>query len=263
MKKVVLACALLSVLGGVASAADIPVRAPYSAPPAPPAYYTWTGFYIGGNIGGAWARGSVDDSLFGLSASADHSGFIGGGQLGFNYQFSNIVLGVEWDFDGTSLDATGNGVATRIGFLQGSANTRWVSTLAGRFGVAAWNNALLYGKAGVGWVDNNATVTNLSTGASISASNRNSGWLVGAGIEWALAANWSAKLEYDFLHLDDITFGPGPFLGDTFRANREIQMLKVGLNYRFGYGGPAYGGPGYGGPAYGGPGYGGPGYRAY
>ena len=258
MKKVVLACALLSALGGVASAADRPVKAPYSAPPAPPAYYTWTGFYIGGNIGGAWAHGSVDDSLFGLSASASHSGFIGGGQLGFNYQFSNIVLGVEWDFDGTSLDATGNGVATRIGFLQGSANTRWVSTLAARFGVAAWNNALLYGKAGVGWVDNNATVTNLTTGASISASNRNSGWLVGAGVEWALAGNWSAKLEYDFLHLDSLTFGPGPFLGDTFTTNREIQMLKVGLNYRFGYGGPAYGGP-----AYGGPGYGGPGYRAY
>jgi len=110
----------------------------------------------------------------------------------------------------------------------------------------------------VGWVDNNATVTNLTTGASISASNRNSGWVVGAGIEWALAANLSAKLEYDFLRLDDLTFGPGPFLGDTFRTNRDIQMLKVGLNYRFGYGGPAYGGPGYGGP-----GYGGPGYRAY
>jgi hypothetical protein len=60
------------------------------------------------------------------------------------------------------------------------------------------------------------------------------------------------------IDLDDLTFGPGPFLGDTFRTNREIQMLKVGLNYRFGYGGPGYGGPGYGGP-----GYGGPGYRAY
>ena len=124
--------------------------------------------------------------------------------------------------------------------------------------MAAWNGVLLYGKAGGGWVDNSATVTNLTTGASISASNRNSGWLVGAGVEWALAGNWSAKLEYDFLHLDSLTFGPGPFLGDTFTTNREIQMLKVGLNYRFGYGGPAYGGP-----AYGGPGYGGPGYRAY
>ena len=171
-----------------------------------------------------------------------------------------------WYQDGTSLDATGDGrFVPGVGFLQGSANTRWVSTLAARFGVAL-NNMLLYGKAGVGWVDNNATVTNLTTGASISRSDRNSGWLVGAGVEWALAGNWSAKLEYNFLHLDSLTFGPGPFLGDTFTTNREIQMLKVGLNYRFGYGGgyggPAYGG-GYGGPAYGGPAYGGPGYRTY
>ena len=81
---------------------------------------------------------------------------------------------------------------------------------------------LLYGKAGGGWVDNNATVTNLTTGASISASNRNSGWVVGAGVEWAIAGNWSAKLEYDFLKLDDLTFGPGPFRGDTFTASRYL-----------------------------------------
>jgi outer membrane immunogenic protein len=259
MKKVVLVGVLVSALGGVASAAERPVKAPYRAPPAPPAaYYSWTGFYIGGNIGGAWSHGSVEDSLFGLSASTRRSGFIGGGQLGFNYQFSNIVLGVEWDFDWTSLNATGSGRSTPIGFLQASADTRWVSTLAGRFGVAAWDGGLLYGKAGWGWVDNSATVTNLTTGASISRSNRNGGWMVGAGVEWALAANWSAKFEYDFLRLDSQTFGPGPFLGDTFTTNREIHMLKVGLNYKFGYGGPAYGGPGYGGP-----GYGGPGYRAY
>ena len=73
----------------------------YSAAPPPPVF-SWTGFYIGGNLGGAWARGSVNDSLFGLSASSDRSGFIGGGQVGVNYQFSNIVLGAEWDFDWTS-----------------------------------------------------------------------------------------------------------------------------------------------------------------
>src|SRR2546428_420348 len=77
----------------------------YVAPP-----FSWTGFYIGGNIGGAWANGNVTDSLFGLSASTSRSGFIGGGQLGFNYQFTNVVLGAEWDFDWTSLNATGNGV---------------------------------------------------------------------------------------------------------------------------------------------------------
>jgi outer membrane immunogenic protein len=186
----------------------------------------------------------VNDSLFGLSASSDRSGFIGGGQLGVNYQFSNIVLGAEWDFDWTSLDATGNGrFVPGVGTLQGSANTRWISTLAARFGVVLGSGALLYGKAGGAWVDNHATITNLNTGASISASNRNSGWVVGGGVEWAIAGNWSAKLEYDFVKLDDLTFGPGPFFGDTFTASREIQMFKVGLNYRFGslFGG-GYGG---------------------
>ena len=84
------------------------------------------------------------------------------------------------------------------------------------------NGVLLYGKAGGAWVDNNATITNLNTGASISASNRNSGWVVGGGVEWAIAGNWSAKLEYDFVKLDDLTFGPGPFFGDTFTASCEI-----------------------------------------
>jgi outer membrane immunogenic protein len=246
MKKLLLVSTALTVLlGGSALAADLRRPAPaYTPPPPPPPVFSWTGFYIGGNLGGAWARGSVNDSLFGLSASSDRSGFIGGGQLGVNYQFSNIVLGAEWDFDWTSLDATGNGrFVPGVGTLQGSANTRWISTLAARFGVVLNNGVLLYGKAGGGWVDNNATVTNLTTGASISASNRNSGWVVGAGVEWAIAGNWSAKLEYDFLKLDDLTFGPGPFRGDTFTASREIQMFKVGLNYRFGslFGG-GYGG---------------------
>src|SRR6478735_3829296 len=117
MKKLLLACTALTLLfGGSALAADL--RRPAYTPPPPPPVYSWTGFYIGGNLGGAWARGSVNDSLFGLSASSDRSGFIGGGQLGVNYQFSNIVLGAEWDFDWTSLDATGMAVLFRVSELS-------------------------------------------------------------------------------------------------------------------------------------------------
>jgi outer membrane immunogenic protein len=99
---------------------------------------------------------------------------------------------------------------------------------------------LFYGKGGVGWVGNDDfTVTNLTTGASITASNNNtnSGWLVGVGIEWAFAPNWSAKVEYNYLGLDDRTFtvpAGSPFLaGDTFTQSRDIQMVKLGINYRF------------------------------
>src|SRR6516165_1522604 len=102
-----LSCASLGFLTALlapvaAGAADMAVKAPPPLPPAPPPF-SWTGFYIGGDIGGVWANGSVSDS-FGLSASTSHSGAIGGGVVGFNYQASNIVWGVEGNFDWTSLD---------------------------------------------------------------------------------------------------------------------------------------------------------------
>jgi outer membrane immunogenic protein len=89
-----------------------------------------------------------------------------------------------------------------------TSNNRWITTLAGRFGVTndTW---LFYGKAGGGWVGyDNLTIINTVTGARIAGfgNNTNSGWLVGAGIEWALAPNWSVKIEYDYLGLNSQTF---------------------------------------------------------
>ncbi len=220
-----------------AGAADMRVKAPVMPPPPPP--FSWSGFYIGGDFGGAWAHGSVSDDLFGFSFSSDHSGGIGGGEVGFNYQFTNLVIGVEGNFDWTSLNATGTGVfIPAVGTLQGSVNTDWIATLTGRLGLA-FDRWLWYVKGGGGWVQNTASITNLNTGASISASNSNSGWLIGGGIEWAFATNWSAKLEYDFLQLNDLTFSGVVFPADTFTASRDIEMFKVGLNYRFDWGAPA------------------------
>ncbi len=214
-----------------AEAADLRLKAPPAPPPPPP--FSWTGFYIGGELGGAWTNGTVTDSIFGLSVSTDHSGFIGGGVVGFNYQTGNVVFGVEGDFDGTSLSATGNGVPTGIGTLQASANTDWVSSLAGRIGYAA-DRALFYVKGGGGWVGNTASITNLNTGAAVSVSNTNSGWLIGGGLEWAFESNWSTKLEFDYLALNSWSWNSALFPAETFTASRNISMLKVGLNYRFG-----------------------------
>ena len=100
-----------------AGAADMRVKAPLAPPPPPP--FSWNGFYIGGEIGGAWANGTVTDSLFGLSVSTSHNGWLGGGVVGYNYQTSNIVFGVEGDFDWTSMNATGDGVPTAFGTLRG------------------------------------------------------------------------------------------------------------------------------------------------
>jgi outer membrane immunogenic protein len=244
-----LASSALLMASMAAHAADMPVKAKPPPLPAPlPAPFSWTGFYIGGNLGGAWAHRSVIDSRFGLNFSNgnNNGAFIGGGQIGFNYQFSNLVVGVEGDFDwAANNNKTGTGVLVPAlgSTFRVTSNDRWVSTAAARFGVAV-DRVLFYGKAGGGWVGNsNFTVTNLTTGTSIIGSNNNtnSGWLVGAGAEWAFANNWSAKIEYDYLGLSGRTFTVpvgSPFLvGDTFTTGRpNVQMAKVGINYRFNWG---------------------------
>src|SRR5215471_6562236 len=134
------ATAALLTLSMAANAAEVP---PYPRPVAPPVYlpppFTWTGFYIGANLGGAWGQRNLTDTLLGLSLSNvnDKGAFIGGGQLGFNYQFGNFVLGVEADFDGVATtNSPGTGVVgPAFGTVQMTSNNRWITTLAGRFGV--------------------------------------------------------------------------------------------------------------------------------
>ncbi len=217
-----------------AFAADLPVKAP---PPAPVPIFSWTGLYLGANIGGARSSGSVTDVITGANLNSDSSGFIGGGQVGYNYQFNTFVLGVEWDIDGTSISKTSNVVPTAFGNLQASASTDWISTLTARFGFAL-DHWLLYGKAGGAWVQNTATLSNLTTGGSVSASNTSSGWTAGVGGEWAFAPQWSAKIEYDHVQLDD--FSPSTsnvILNDRLILSRHIDMVKAGVNYRFNWGG--------------------------
>ena len=244
--RTIAALSTLVVASVAANAADL--RRVPPAPPAPlPPPFTWNGFYIGGNLGGAWGHHDWNDSLFGLNfGDGNNNGvFVGGAQVGFNYQFNNFVIGAEGTFDwaGTNNNAT-TGIVVNGDLIRVTSNDTWISTLAARFGWAI-DRLLIYGKAGGGWVGNNGfTVTNLNTGASITGSNSDtaSGWLLGAGLEWAFAENWSAKAEFDYLGLSSRTFTVplvSPFLrGDTFTtSNNNVQMFTVGLNYRFNWGG--------------------------
>jgi len=252
MKKMLLiSTAILTLVSGSAMAADMtPAPAPvYSKAPIMAPVFSWTGFYIGGNLGGAWAHHNVTDTLLGLNFSngTNNGVFIGGGQVGGNYQFSNFVIGVEGTFDWASNNNNATtGVVVPVGPLAGNtiqvtSNNTWISTLAGRFGVA-YDRVLFYGKGGGAWVGNSSfTVTNVTTGASITGSNSNttSGWLAGAGIEWAFANNWTVKFEYDYIGLSGRTFTVpvgSPFLvGDTFTTgSNNIQMATVGVNFLFG-----------------------------
>jgi outer membrane immunogenic protein len=245
--------AVVSALMGAsisANAADMAVKAPPPAPAPMMIPFSWTGFYIGGNLGAAWGQGNVTDTFTGLSFSGTSNAvFVGGGQVGFNYQVSNFVFGVEGDFDwvgNNNNNGTGVVITGPLGLghsFAASVNDGWISTLTGRFGVT-WDRVLFYGKGGGAWLGNNGfTVTDLTTGASLSGTNSNSttGWTAGVGLEWAFANNWTARVEYDFIGLGHRTFvvpATSPVLaGDTFTANSNIQMFTVGLNYLFNFGG--------------------------
>jgi len=235
------------------SAADLARPLPPAPAYVPPAF-SWSGFYIGGNLGGAWAQGSVTDTLTGLNFSSGNSNgvFVGGGQLGVNYQISSFVLGVEVDFDWMANNSNTSGVviAGPLGLghtFAAGVNNSWINTFTGRLGFA-WDRVLLYGRGGGAWVGNSGfTVTDVTTGLPVAGSvnSFNSGWTAGAGVEWAVANNWTLRAEYDYVALGSrsITVAAGsPVLaGDTFTANRNIQMVTVGINYLFNWGSPAVG----------------------
>jgi outer membrane immunogenic protein len=223
-------------------AADLPTTAA-AALPQPALMHNWTGFYIGVNIG-AWAGGTLTDNATGASITGNHSAFIGGGTVGYNWQFpTNWVVGLEGTFDGTSTsnsNTTLNGTFLGLPIsIQSRMNAEWIATAAARIGYAQ-GNWLFYGKGGAGWLDNSATLIGAAfsnkvggVGGTFNAGNNNAGWLAGAGIEYGLTQHWSVKAEYDYLGLPAWSGFTGFAPGDFISGSRNISMFTVGVNYRF------------------------------
>ena len=238
-------------LASAASAADLPVR---KALPPPPPVFSWTGFYIGAHLGGAW--GTTEATATSLSvppiftvggfsvpiAQTQHNGFLGGIQGGYNWQFNNwAVFGVEAQFSWTDLKGTSPCVLV----LGCTTEHDWITTLAARFGVT-YDRLLLYVKGGVAWTKATYTASlNLDglINASTSVSDTRSGWMFGTGLEYAFLGNWSAKIEYNYLDFrsKDYTFGLGPFgddppisIGIGVTIPEKVHLIKAGINYRFG-----------------------------
>ncbi len=238
---------------GTATAADMAVKA-RPAPIAPA--FSWTGFYIGAHVGGAWFDKGWDAPLTPINivggcpgcprpvGSHTASSWLAGGQVGFNYQTGMWVLGVEADGSWTDLNATSaNALLPAALFIR--SRTDAVGTFAGRVGIAA-NQALFYVKGGGAVASDRFTAgvfgpPQLETQAS---SDTRWGWMVGAGVEAALTQSITVKAEYNYLDFGTFrqTLQPNGVLPGTlpfeYDIHQRMDLVKVGLNYRFGWAGP-------------------------
>jgi outer membrane immunogenic protein len=243
MRRTLLAVA--SVLAGsifAANAADMAARPTYKAPPPPPVF-SWTGCYVGGNLGGGWTHKHFEFAADGGElfdeGTLDQGGFVGGGQLGCDYQFgSNFVVGVQGMFDGTSIKGTET-FFSGIDQLneQYAVSLHWFTTLTGRVGFLATPSLLLYGKGGAAWVNEKIDYV---PGVEVVASTGNttrSGWDAGAGIEWMFAPQWSAFVEYNHMGFGtrdmNLNFVVGGSFDFTEHVKQSVDMVVVGVNWRF------------------------------
>lgn len=189
-----------------AQAADLNYgsRAPYTVN-QPLNAYSWAGPYLGGNIGYGW--GSVDNN------PTKPSGFAGGVQAGYNWQQNGPwVFGIEGDIQASGAEQT---------FAPWKFSNPWFGTLRGRAGYAL-NNVLFYGTGGLAFGELRANTFGLSE------SNTNLGWTLGVGAEMGFAPNWSAKIEYLYVDLNNSNFViTGASNGYSFG------LVRAGVNYHF------------------------------
>ncbi len=228
LRHILLASAGAMALAGTAIAADLPLRAP------PPVYvapvFSWTGFYVGGQLGYAWGKDPVTvnsnfteefltlDPITAAQRQSSPSGAIGGAHIGYNWQINQFVLGVETNVDATNFNgqqsifsvASFAGGFTDIGELRDNIRSTIQGTFRGRAGWA-WNNWLFYGTGGIAFTD---AMTNYSngglfdptslplsfpfTGRFDSRTRERIGWTAGGGIEWAFNNNWIFGVEYRY-----------------------------------------------------------------
>jgi len=239
MKKLLISSVAVFAFGaGSALAADMPVRPPvYKAPPPPVYVTTWTGCYIGVNGGGAWGRTRTTGN-WGNTATVpldnDIDGGFVGGQAGCDYQIqNNWVIGAEvtgdWaDIDGSVANAGGIANHTLRHRINGFA------TFTGRLGYAQ-DKWLLYVKGGGAWANMDYTSFFVACPGGVCSVNGDKwGWTIGAGLEYMLWNNWSAKLEYQYLDFRSDRVGFGNFPGIFSDTDARIHTFKAALNWRFG-----------------------------
>jgi outer membrane immunogenic protein len=275
VKKIVLAVSILVVSAVSASAADLAAHPYNKALTAPTPAYSWTGFYVGANVGGLWSNSDdvrlssfTDTPGFGIppiqaagfaptNVTLPRRSFIGGGQIGYNWQTSNFVFGLEADIDGlanqkssfsvlnTPPPPAGPGIVFSPISTQVSKGSTYIGTVRGRAGMLLGPSFLAYVTGGLAYGDSrvNGTISNLAPAltstATTSYSQTRTGWTVGGGAEWMFNSTWSFKTEFLYYDLGQVTTAPGILspaalnTGFTLITRDSGIISRLGLNYHF------------------------------
>jgi outer membrane immunogenic protein len=237
MKKFLLAgVALSAFIAGPAMSADLPVRGPvYKGPPPVATYYSWTGCYVGGHVGGLWVQKDWTDAVFNQNiGSHDANGWLGGAQVGCNYQVGAWVFGIQGDYAWTDASGSSANVLNPLGTISSSVNN--LSSVTGRVGYA-WDRFLGYVKGGGAWVKDEYTAT--GAGLIATGSEVRSGWTVGVGGEYAFTNNLSAFVEYNYYDFGNKNVSFVDQFGGNFGIadiKETKSVAKIGLNWKFGKG---------------------------
>jgi len=257
MKATLLMGAALSLLAIPALGADLEPDMQFKAPPAP-LPFAWTGCYGGAHVGGGWASKAitdpvqlVQDSFSGApvttgvtTVNASPTGFVGGGQIGCDYQFAPTwVVGAEGTASGSTLRGS-TSVGLPLGFPSEAASVTGrmdlIPSVTARLGYAV-DRWLFYVKGGVAWASDSYSVAGAFTGTpfDFEGLDLRLGWTAGGGVEWAFSDVWSARLEYDYYQ-----FGNGSVLmsdstnvlSGPVNVKQSVQIVKAGLNFHVWWG---------------------------
>jgi outer membrane immunogenic protein len=224
-----------SLAAGPLMAADMPVKAPIKSPPPVIAPFNWTSCYIGGHVGGGWGDKEWFDN--GVSfALHDVSGWLAGGQIGCDIQTGAVVFGIE----GQAAWADISGGAPNILSSAFTSNSRIDSmgTVTGRIGYT-WDRMLFYVKGGGAWVYDTHWQIAVASGTEIERGNKTrQGWTVGGGLEWSMASNWSARIEYSFMDFGTRRVSLAGLDSSETGIKQRLHSVKAGVNYRFDWGRP-------------------------
>lgn len=245
IRQILLSAAALTAMAGVTLAADLPnTKAPPVFTPPPPPVFSWTGFYVGAQIGFQWGNQSAYYTAPAGAVMGEPGlradGVVGGLHVGYNYQVAQFVFGVEGDGEGSSY--RGSGLDT-TGTIRGSIHMPVEASVRGRVGWA-WDRVLIYGTGGVAFASIQNTSTTVAAGPAVlaaipvgaydSAWSGRVGWTAGGGVEYAIDDNWSVRAEYRYTD-----YGPYNFVltntgaGGVLRVHPTDNRVEAGFSYKF------------------------------